>query len=681
MADSEKETMPENVAGKEFTPPPAAAAEEPVTRPVTPKSQRRMTMMDSPSPGQRVRAPSEQVTPTTNRRMTMIETTPTSANTMPLLSPEEKTDNAPPPALQGIMKRRSHGPESHIPASPGMGPRRMTGSTPDPTAAAPADPPSGGSRRPSVATRPRPLSSYGRPLSNYSITDAAPQSIARRLSGYDPRMSIGGAEPPSAGGSMTANRQFSAYEPTSSATLAQRRVSQYDPMDSGRRSTYNPEGPAPLTTGSSARPVSTFFGVDATGPSPFNAPEPTNEKAQPVVYTRQFVSRRLKGPVEKPWLLEEDPREKWVSIIPIIGIVVGFIAAGLLIWDGIRGVAHHKYCPVLIDDFQNGLNTSIWTHDVELGGFGNGEFEWTTADSDNSYVQDGKLFIVPTLTNASLTSNEINNGYTVNLTATGECTSTTKYNCVITSNTTTGQIIPPIKSARLTTKASASIKYGRVEVRARLPKGDWIWPAIWMLPVNNTYGVWPKSGEIDIAESRGNDIFYPEGGRDIISSTLHWGPDSANDGYWRTNNKHRLPHTSFDEGFHTFGLEWSEKYLFTYVDSRLQTVLYTKFQTPFWDRGSFPLSNANGTTYVNPWSSGTSSTPFDQEFYLILNVAVGGTNGWFVDGKDNKPWVDASSTAMGDFWRQRETWLPTWGSGDHRAMVVDKVSMWQQCDN
>ena len=53
-------------------------------------------------------------------------------------------------------------------------------------------------------------------------------------------------------------------------------------------------------------------------------------------------------------------------------------------------------------------------------------------------------------------------------------------------------------SARISTQKSYSIKYGRVEVVAKIPQGDWLWPAIWMLPVNNTYGPWPLSGEIDV---------------------------------------------------------------------------------------------------------------------------------------------------------------------------------------
>ena len=68
--------------------------------------------------------------------------------------------------------------------------------------------------------------------------------------------------------------------------------------------------------------------------------------------------------------------------------------------------------------------------------------------------------------------------------------------------------INPVMSGKLTTVNSFSMKYGRVEVKAKLPKGDWLWPAIWMLPRHNEYGEWPASGEIDIMESRGN-LNYP----------------------------------------------------------------------------------------------------------------------------------------------------------------------------
>lgn len=95
--------------------------------------------------------------------------------------------------------------------------------------------------------------------------------------------------------------------------------------------------------------------------------------------------------------------------------------------------------------------------------------------------------------------------------------------CTVRSDVHNHTIIPPVRSARLTTQGSKSILYGRVEVVAKVPKGDWLWPAIWMMPEDSVYGIWPMSGEIDIMESRGNARGYKPGGREYMSSTLHWG--------------------------------------------------------------------------------------------------------------------------------------------------------------
>lgn len=305
----------------------------------------------------------------------------------------------------------------------------------------------------------------------------------------------------------------------------------------------------------------------------------------------------------------------------------------------------------------------------------NGQFEETTNTDENAYVQDGMLIIKPTLQDPKLIlSNNI-----LNLTKDGICTSNAWSNCVAITNVTNGTIVNPVKSARINTKKGASIRFGRVEVVAKIPSGDWLWPAIWMLPVNNTYGPWPASGEVDIMESRGNNYTYPQGGDNIISSTLHWGPDPDNDDWWMNNVKREALHTTWSAGLHTYGLEWSDKYIFTYIDTRLLQVLYAQFSEPFWQRGRFPPSSPNGTRLVDPWSqTGRDSTPFDQDFYLILNVAVGATNGWFQDGVQGKPWVDASPTAPKEFWDARYTWYPTWQQADGGQMSIKSVKMWQQ---
>ena len=269
---------------------------------------------------------------------------------------------------------------------------------------------------------------------------------------------------------------------------------------------------------------------------------------------------------------------------------------------------------------------------------------------------------------------------TIDLRDDNSCTSDNFYDCVAVTNTTAGNssVVPPTKSGRIHTKKGAKLKYGRIEVTAKLPEGDWLWPAIWMMPVTDTYGPWPASGEIDIMESRGNNWTYAQGGNNIVSSALHWGPDPANDAWWKTNNKNKALKTTFAAGFNTFGLEWSQKYLFTYVNSRLLQVLYTNFDKPMWKRGNFPESGANGTRLVDTWSqTGRDNTPFDQEFYLIINLAVGGTNGWFEDGKSGKPWLNTSPNAKKDFWDAREQWFPTW---TQPQLEIKHIKMLKQCD-
>lgn len=86
---------------------------------------------------------------------------------------------------------------------------------------------------------------------------------------------------------------------------------------------------------------------------------------------RYFHSRRVrKGEVEKPWTKTVDPKEKWVTILPVIGIVIGLGISGFLVWDGMRSVVKHKYCPVLEEDFSRGFNSDVWMKEVQLGGFG-----------------------------------------------------------------------------------------------------------------------------------------------------------------------------------------------------------------------------------------------------------------------------------------------------------------------
>ena len=128
--------------------------------------------------------------------------------------------------------------------------------------------------------------------------------------------------------------------------------------------------------GSWARPPSISL---LAGPSeaitPFSVHSPAVSLAsvhQASPRPRYFHSRRIKDPktVQKPWLKKRDPREKWVTIIPLMGIAVGMGIAALLVYNGISTVINHKYCEVLSEDWSQGFRKDIWTREVELGGYG-----------------------------------------------------------------------------------------------------------------------------------------------------------------------------------------------------------------------------------------------------------------------------------------------------------------------
>ncbi|KAJ3416855.1 hypothetical protein HDV05_008440 [Chytridiales sp. JEL 0842] len=380
-------------------------------------------------------------------------------------------------------------------------------------------------------------------------------------------------------------------------------------------------------------------------------------------------------------LAERDPARKILKYFAWLGIIPGLIASGIIVYLGVQSIPKYKYCLVLEDNFDgDSINRDIWTHELSLGGFGNNEFEWSTNSPENSYVRDGKLHILPTLTSDFIPLSDILSGYLVNLTSQG-CQGGDD-RCFRLSNIANGTIIPPVRSARLTTKGKMSIKYGKGEVRVKMPRGDWLWPAVWMLPEENTYGPWPASGELDIIESRGNDPSYPEGGLDKMLSAMHYGVSTSNRKIEFRKIKRR--HGTLASTFHTIGWEWTPEYFLTWLDSPLRTNLYVPFDKYMINKdGGFGNFDEKGNPIVDPWTqTGRFSTPFDQNFFLILNVAVGGTNGFFPDGQGKKPWVNSDPEAIIKFLQALPSWYnTTWPSNaEDRAMQVDYVKVWKLCD-
>ncbi|KAJ3412158.1 hypothetical protein HDV05_001133 [Chytridiales sp. JEL 0842] len=325
-----------------------------------------------------------------------------------------------------------------------------------------------------------------------------------------------------------------------------------------------------------------------------------------------------------------------------------------------------KFCEAFSDDFDY-LDLSKWKHDITLRGGGNWEFQWYTNNRTNSYVKNGTLYLRPTLTVDNIGEANLRNGYTMQLWGNDDssmgCTDNADYGCLRTSFGS--NIINPVQSALLRTSKSFNFRYGKVEVVAQLPTGDWIWPAIWLLPRHSAYGQWPASGEIDIMESRGNAPGYVLGGNDAYGSTLHWGPSFSLNRYPQTNAQYKLKDgKTLADGFHTYGLIWTPARIITYIDDPANVVLDVPLNN-FFERGNFPP----GTD--NPWVDGCPQAPFDQEFYLIMNVAVGGTSTYFQQG--TMPWSNTSPNAAIEFWNAKGQWLPTW-KGENTAMKVDKLA-------
>jgi len=150
----------------------------------------------------------------------------------------------------------------------------------------------------------------------------------------------------------------------------------------------------------------------------------------------------------------------------------------------------------------------------------------------------------------------------------------------------------PMSSASLITQNKGDWKYGRIEVRAKLPSCLGTWPAIWMMPTTSVYGSWPNSGEIDIMENVGFD-------RNNIYFTVHTGD------YNSMKNNQRGSFTNCADpstAFHVYAVEWFSDHIDWYLDTKK----------------TFTVKN-DGT--------GWKSWPFDQPFYLILNFAFGGSWG------------------------------------------------------
>lgn len=147
-------------------------------------------------------------------------------------------------------------------------------------------------------------------------------------------------------------------------------------------------------------------------------------------------------------------------------------------------------------------------------------------------------------------------------------------------------------SARLVSKNKGDWKYGRFEIKAKLPKGRGVWPAIWMLPTDWKYGGWPESGEIDIMENVG---YLP----DSVFGTVHTGAYNHAIGTQKGTKAFRK---DLADAFHVYILEWNENEIKISIDKEHYFTFQNEKKSP------------------REW-------PFDQPFHLLMNIAVGGNWG------------------------------------------------------
>lgn len=290
---------------------------------------------------------------------------------------------------------------------------------------------------------------------------------------------------------------------------------------------------------------------------------------------------------------------------------------------------------LIFEDNFDTFDHTKWFNDQTMAGGGNDEFQWYVNDRENSYTSGGIFHIKPTFTADLFGDNFLTSGRVV--IPPDQCTDSSNGGC--DRQGTPQYIIHPIRSALVKTSESFAYKFGTLEIRAKIPTGDWLWPALWMMPKGRVYGGWPASGEIDLMESRGNPALYDGNtnvGAQQVGSTLHFGPRWDMNGY-STAHYPLNQNPGFNEAFHIYRVVWTPAYLQFYVDNLL--IGTVNAGSGFWVRGGW----SNGWTGLpNPWANGSIMAPFDQEFYIIMNTAVGGTNAFFPDRFENrngaKPW-------------------------------------------
>ncbi len=242
---------------------------------------------------------------------------------------------------------------------------------------------------------------------------------------------------------------------------------------------------------------------------------------------------------------------------------------------------------VWFDEFDSGaLDVTKWTHEVNCFGDGNETQQCYTDRPENAQLIDGVLNIIAREEAFSGPAIwEIYPGY----------------------DPDDKSVTKPYTSARIVTRGKFSFKYGRIETRARLPNGQGVWPAFWMLSENDYYGGWPTSGEIDIME--GFNTGAPDNGR--VSGATQYGMKWPN---YVPMYQDYEPVDPLLDGYHVYAVEWEADELRWFID------------------GDHYMTQRSDAWYSYIWGGQeagfnvpTPRAPFDQPFHIILNFAIGGS--------------------------------------------------------
>ncbi|XP_045450696.1 beta-1,3-glucan-binding protein-like [Melitaea cinxia] len=319
--------------------------------------------------------------------------------------------------------------------------------------------------------------------------------------------------------------------------------------------------------------------------------------------------------------------------------VPGFVCKGQLLFE---------------DNFNSEIDRGkVWTPEVKFPAEPDYPFNVYLYDVNTS-VRSGRLTIKPITLESKYGENFVRESLDLSQRCTGRVGTNECYREAIGA-----QILPPIITAKITTKNTFNFKYGRIDVRARMPRGNWIFPEIQLQPRDNIYG--PQnyaSGLLRIATVKGNEY---------LSKKLYGGPILCDSEPYRSKHlKEKVGFDAWNKDFHNYTLLWRPDGIYLYVDGEK----YGEIST---GQGFFEDAKKSGVVAASQWLKGTAIAPFDEMFYISLGLSVGGIHE-FPDSPD-KPWKNKATKAMFNFWEARNQWLSTWYD-DTSSLIVDYVRVY-----